>query len=196
ILGAYADSSEEVSAYLQSAFRAVTESAVAYQAAGHAIAAMAHELELATDAGIQVEVDTLLAEANQARGDVKAASAQLETAIMAAAQAGKDGKFDRALEDVIRTALQRLMEANESLFVKSQALTAAVTLLRDARVNGESEIDPARVASTTAQAELAAHEEIEIMRKSWDRAAQDVFSAFVARLAADQNADADPAEFR
>ena len=117
----------------------------------------------------------------------------MEAAIIAAAEAGKNEKFDRVLEDVVSAALQRLMEANERLFVETQALTAAAAALRDARTTGESTIDEARIASATAQARLEAREAVEEMRKSWDRTAEDVFSAFVERLAAEQ-ADANEAK--
>ena len=141
---------------------------------------------LAGQAGYQVDVEALLAEVTAARDDVKLAGSQLETAILTAAEAGRDDTFDQALEDVISAALQRLMTANESLFVESQALSAVVTVLRDARVNGESEVGQDRIDVTAAWARLDAHTEITEMRASWDRVARDVFSAFVTRLVAQQ----------
>ena len=52
ILGAYAGTSEEVSVYLTSAFRAVTESALFNQAAERLLDSMNHELALAAQAGV------------------------------------------------------------------------------------------------------------------------------------------------
>ncbi len=186
ILAAYADSGEELAAYLQSAFRTVTESACIYQSAEQTLTALHHELALAGQSGYQVNVETLLSEATAARDNVKLAGSQLEAAILTAAEAGRDDTFDQALEDVISAALQRLMTANESLFVESQALSAVVTVLRDARVNGESEVGQDQIDVTAAWARLDAHTEITEMRASWDRVARDVFSAFVARLVAQQ----------
>jgi hypothetical protein len=190
ILAAYAGSGAEVSVYLQSAFRAVTESALVYQAADQSVDTMNRELASAAEAGVTIDAENLLADVERARAEVKAASARLETAIQAAAQAGRDGKFDRALEDVISTALRRLMEANERLFAESQALAAAAAALRDARGTGVTELDQSRFEDAAARAKLDAYAEIAVMRKSWDRAAQDVFSAFVARLVTAQDTEA------
>ena len=57
---------------------------------------------------------------HEAREDVKAASAELEAAIRTAARAGRDERFDQVLDDVISAALQRLMTANERLFVETE----------------------------------------------------------------------------
>jgi hypothetical protein len=182
ILAAYADSGEELAAYLQSAFRAVTESALIYQAAERSVAAVDEELTLAAAAGTRVDVDVLVAEVVAAREEVRGASAELQAAILAAARAGKHDQFDRVLEDVIEGALQRLMAANEHLFLDSQALTAALGALREARAAGAETVDPDQLAVLADQGRVAAQAEVTEMRKSWDRVAQDVFSAFVARL--------------
>ena len=186
ILGAYAESSEEVSAYLESAFRAVTESAVTYRAAEQSIEVMNQELALAAEYGLLFDADGLRDEIREARDDVKIASQELERAILAAAEVGKSDKFDRVLEDVVSGALQRLMTANGRLFVETQILTATATILRDARIGGERNVDDARMASATDQARVEAQATVLEMRESWDRVARDVFSAFVQRLATEQ----------
>ncbi len=186
ILGAWVGTGEEISAYLESAFRAVTESALVYQGYEQSVEALDRELSLAVEAGLEADVDDLRAEANSARDAVKMASEQLEQAILSAAQAGKNAQFDRVLEDVVAAALQRLMTANDSLYIETQALTAVVAVLRDGRVTNEAELDAAHLAEAVAEARLEANEVVVEMRKSWDRAAQDVFSAFVERLAAER----------
>lgn len=186
ILGAYADSGEELAAYLESAFRTVTESACIYQGADAALAALNEELALAADAGWHPDVHALAALLNQARHQVRVASAELEAAILAAAQAGRDQQFDRVLEDVISAALQRLMTANEQLYVESQAIAAATAWIRAARLDAGHEPSPQDLAAAATLGRDAAQAEITELRKSWDRVAQDVFSAFVARLVAQQ----------
>jgi hypothetical protein len=188
ILAAYADSGEELATYLQSAFRAVTESALIYQAAERSVAAVDEELVLALQAGMQVDVEVLVADVVAAREGVRGASTELQAAILAAARAGKDDQFDQVLEDVIEGALQRLMDANEHLFLDSQALTAALGGLREARVAGAETVDPGQLAAIADQGRVAAQSEVTEMRKSWDRVAQDVFSAFVARLVVQRSA--------
>lgn len=190
ILSAYADSGEELAAYLQSAFRTVTESACIYQDSQQALAALRQELALAADAGLHLDVDALLTKLDAAQQDVRLASAQLESAILAAAQAGRDQAFDRVLEDVISAALERLMDANERLFVDSRALSAATTLLREARLDTDVEAPADILAARVSEARAAAHDRIAELRKSWDRVAQDVLAAFVARLASGQTGEA------
>lgn len=186
ILGAYADSGEELAAYLESAFRTVTESACVHQAADAALAALNDELALAAGAGSRLDARALTDALNQARQQVRVASAELEAAIQAAAQAGRAEQFDRVLEDVISAALQRLMMANERLYVESQAVGATAALLRSARLDAGHEPPPTDLTLAAEQARDAAQTEIAELRKSWDRVAQDVFSAFVARLVAQQ----------
>ena len=186
ILEAYADSGEELAAYLESAFRTVTESACVYQAADAALAALNDELALAAGAGSPPDVRTLVDALNQARQQVRVASAELEAAIQAAAEAGRAEQFDRVLEDVISAALQRLMMANERLYVESQAVGATAALLRAARLEAGHEPPAKDLALAAEQARDIAQTEIAELRKSWDRVAQDVFSAFVARLVAQQ----------
>jgi hypothetical protein len=106
---------------------------------------------------------------------------------MAAAQAGQRGQFDQVLEDVIDAALQRLMTANEHLFVHTQALAAAATTLNAGRTDGAA-VSQARLDTSVHDAVTAARAEISEMRKSWDRVAQDVFAAFVERLVAQRGA--------
>ena len=53
------------------------------------------------------------------------------------------------------------------------------------------EIAQADIDASIAQARSEARAEIAEMRKSWDRVAQDVFSAFVTRLVAEQATGAD-----
>ena len=188
ILSAYADSGEELAAYLESAFRIVTESACVYQAAEQALAALAKELDLAEAIGLGLSdapVVDLHAAVLAAREHVKLASAELQAAINQAALAGARDQFDRVLEDVISAALQRLMNANEQLYVESQAVLAVAAGIRSARLNG-SPPGPAQLAETMSQARHAAAAQIAELRKNWDRVAQDVFAAFVARLVAQQ----------
>jgi len=188
ILSAYVGSSEQVSAYLQSAFRAVSESAMIYKTASRSIDAVRAELAQTAAAGIEHDAAALLTEAGKVRDEVKAASAELEAAIKAAAQAGRGGTFDRALEDVVNTALRRLMAANEQLLTESEALSAVAALLKEARAGNEA-VDQAQVAATVSEARAEARAEIAIMRKSWDRAAQNVLSAFMARLATERGGE-------
>jgi hypothetical protein len=185
ILGAYATSGAELAAYLQSAFRTVTESACIYQDAERALAAMREELELAA-AGLQPGAEDLVQRVLEAREEVKAASSELERAILAAAQAGKEQRFDRVLEDVIEAALQRLMTTNEQLFVESQALMAAAFSLREARTNEGAAVGALRLAGVAEEARTVAQAQFAEMRKSWDRVAEDVFAAFVTRLVAQE----------
>ncbi len=66
-------------------------------------------------------------------------------------------------------------------------------VFRDARLAGAGAIDEAELTPAIAQARLEARATVAEMRKSWDRAAQDVFSAFVERLAAERdNSDPSP----
>ena len=81
---------------------------------------------------------------------MKGASAQLEAAILAAGQASQESQFDRVLEDVISAALERLMAANETLFVETQALTAVATALREARGDGTAAVDGDQLAATAS----------------------------------------------
>jgi hypothetical protein len=191
ILGAYAHSSDELAAYLESAFRTVTESACVYQAADQAEAAAKLELEHAAELGIDVDADNLLDGLIAARQEVVLASTQLEQAIRAAARAGSGGTFDQVLDDVITSALNGLMTANEKLFVESHALAAAAAVLQDARLGGARVVDPNDLELAAAQARAAARHEMSEMRDRWDRVAQDVFSAFVARLVAERAESAD-----
>ena len=189
ILGAYTDSSEELSVYLTSAFRAVTESAVFDQAAERLLDSMDGELAIAAQAGVALNADALLAKVHEARASVKAASQELESAIQAAAEAGKEQHFDGVLEDVVNAALARLMAANEHLFVESRALAAALSTLQDARNGVGGVVSEQQLATAIAGARGEALSEVIELRKSWDRTAQDVFSAFVGRLAAERGAD-------
>jgi hypothetical protein len=182
ILSAYAESSAELATYLQSAFRAVTESALMYQEADQAVEAFQAELRADVAAGREVAADGWLAEIRAARDGVKVASARLEAAILAAAQAGRGAEVDQVLEDVIVAALQGLMDANERLFVETEVLAAVTASLRDSRAAGEAEIDPDEMASTRAQAREDAHAVVAEMRARWDRIAQDVLAAFLNRL--------------
>ncbi len=191
ILGAYVASGDELSIYLQSAFRAVNESAVMYQGAEQAIDTLHDELALAGELDMPVDSDTLLAGVLEARDEVKAASRELEAAILAAAEAGRGNAFDRVLEDVISAALQSLMAANEQLYAETKALAAATAVLRDARLAGDKTIEPEKIASANAQARAEARAAVTEMRERWDRIAQDVFSAFVGRLAAEKAGEAD-----
>lgn len=191
ILSAYTSSSEEVGTYLQTAFRAVTESAVVYQAAEQSLSMMSRELALATEVGIDIDSDALMTSVGDARDEVKAASKQLEDVILAAAEVGKDAELDKVLEDVISAALERLMMANEALFVETQVLAAASTVLQSARTEGEKAVDQMKMASAVSKAKLDAHEVVVEMRKAWDRVAQDVFSAFVERMAAEKTDNAE-----
>ncbi len=194
ILSAYSDSSAELAAYLQSAFRAVTESALINQAADEALNDLLAEQMLVAEAGVTIDLDELIAGLRSARTAVRQASNELETAIQAAADAGRTDRFDRVLEDVIGAALEQLMAANERLYVESQATLAAVALLREGRSAAPQVIGPETLASATTIARSAAHDEIVALRSSWDRVAQDVFAAFVARLASERgDADAPPA---
>lgn len=183
ILAAYVESGTELTAYLQSAFRTITESACLHRAVEQAIQVLTAELEAAASEGLHVDANPLLTEATGARDDVRAATSELEHVIQAAAEAGRRDSFDQVLDDVIRGALQRLMAANEQLFIQTQALTAVLASVRDARAGGQSP-DADQMAAVVAAARQAAQEEFAEMRKSWDRVAQDVFAAFVRQLVA------------
>ncbi len=192
ILGAYAGTGEELTTYLESAFRTVTESAFVHQAADHTLDAVQEELTLAREAGLDVDVDVLIEQVLAARDDVRQASSELEAAILAAAEAGQNDRFDRVLEDVISASLYRLMVANEQLFVNTEALAAATAQIRAARVNDAKAIATDELVAAARQARDAARAEINEMRKSWDRVAQDVFAAFVTRLVAQKGAIDNP----
>jgi len=185
ILTAYADSGAELAAYLQSAFRTVTEAACIYQSAEHMLETATYEMGLLGAGATHDQLEDLVHQVTLARDDVKAASTRLETEIQAAARAGREERFDQALEDVIDAALQQLTTANERLYVSSEALKAA-TLVLQAAHQTNTPGTPELVAQATTQAHHAAQIEIAEMRKSWDRLAQDVFSAFVMRLVAQQ----------
>jgi hypothetical protein len=184
ILGAFEGSGVVLSAYLQSAFRAVTEAALIYESASQAVAALQAELQAAADAGCAVEGAALLAAVEHARADVRLASTELEAAIRSAADAGSTERFDQVLEDMVTAILQRLMEANEHLFVEAQAASAAALVLRDARLAALEDVSTMQLADATTVAREAAQHEIAEMRKSWDRIARDVFSAFINELVA------------
>jgi|GEM_PF-2589188 len=192
ILGVYAGSSEEVSVYLTTAFRAVSESALFNEEAEQWLTTAETELPLAADAGINVDAEALLLKVREARQAVKAASKELESAIRAAAEAGKAEHFDAVLEDVVSAALQQLMTANEHLFVETQVLKEAVAALRESRDAAPDTFDEARFTTTVAEARETARAAMLELRKSWDRTAQDVFAAFVDRLAAEQAAGLPP----
>ncbi|MBN2562707.1 MAG: hypothetical protein JXQ75_17415, partial [Phycisphaerae bacterium] len=188
ILGACVSSSEELAVYLKSAFRAVTESAIIYKSAEQSIHAMNQELSVTPEADLLAGADSLLTGVRTASKDVKTASQQLEQEILSAADASKNNSFDRVLEDVVQAALQRLMAANDRLYVETKALKAAAAVLRDARVSADGALDEVRLTEAVSQARLEAMKDVSEMRKSWDRVAQDVFSAFVERLAAERGA--------
>jgi hypothetical protein len=187
ILTAYADSGAELATYLQSAFRTVTEAACIYQSAEQMLSAATQELGQLAAGPAQEQLAELIGQVTTAREAVKVASTRLETEIQAAAQAGREERFDRVLEDVIAAALEQLTAANGRLYVSSETLEAATLVLQTAQQSG-SPVTPEQVAQATAQAHDAAQIEIAEMRKSWDRVAQDVFSAFVTRLVAQQRA--------
>ena len=179
-----------MSAYLESAFRTVTESGVLYKTAEQYIGAMNQELNLADTAGLDVDASDVLLGVKEATEEVKIASDRLHKAILAAAEAGKEGGLDKALEDVITAALEYLKSTNENLFIKSQALHAATAVVRDVRAKGEKSVDQDQIASAVAQAKQDAQTEFNEMRKRWDHAAQDVFSAFLARMSQEQGSAA------
>lgn len=189
ILSAYADSGEEVAAYLDSAFRTVSESAFIHQAAEQARARLEEELEQSLEAGFAVDVDTLLIELDEAAAAVKRASIELERAILAAAEAGRHERFDQVLEDVIKASMQQLMRANEQLFVASQAAVSAADVIRTARVDGHNAVPAEQLDRALAAARESGHDAIREMRLSWDRVAQDVFAAFVQGVVARQDAN-------
>ncbi len=190
ILGALADSSVELTAYLQSAFRTVTEAAHLYQASEQALAALMDELALADGMNARGHLDELLAAAGEARTLVRVTSSELQAVIMAAAEAGRQGSFDRVLDDVIGAALHRLITANERLFIETQAVAAATAVLHEARVHGEREIDADVLPIELAESRVAAESAFREIRKSWDRVAEDAFAAFVAQLVAQHGTQA------
>jgi hypothetical protein len=160
-----------------------------YRGADQAVAGLSEELALAVWPQTPAEIDVLVAELNDARDDVRVASKELQQAIAAAAEAGKANALDKVLEDVISATLQNLMSANEHLFARTQALVAAADVLRTARLAGEKVVDTEVIASATEQARNDAHAAVAEMRERWDRVAQDVFEAFVERLAAERTVD-------
>lgn len=186
ILTAYAESGVEVATYLESAFRAVTESALIYRQADQVDQAVQQALAAAHAQGWDVDLAALQAQLAAARAQVKDASAGLEDAIQAAAAAGRTDSFDQALRDVISAALHRLMQGNEALFVETQALAAATATLRDAHTDDGGAPTTAELDAAVVAARTAAHERIVEMRASWDRVAQDVFTAFVTELVHEQ----------
>lgn len=188
ILVAYASSGDELATYLQSAFRAVTESACVFKSSEEALAALLSELRLAGDDDLELDLDALVARLRAAQDHVRLASTELQDAIRAAAVAGQEERFDRVLEDVIRAVLQQLMTSNEQLYIETHALATAGALLRAARLSG-TQLTAAELDDATVQARGAARAEFVELRKSWDRVAEDVFAAFVARLVNERDAD-------
>lgn len=182
ILGAYVDTGFEVASYLESAFRVVTEAAVLYRDAETAADALNVVLDLDPNDPVAIEAQSLLDQLALAREEVRVASSELEGVIQAAAQAGKAERFDQVLEDLLVASLERLMNANAALYMETHAVAAVVAGMRDHGATPVNSADAVRTLARNARDD--AQDEINEMRKRWDRIAQDVFSAFVAELVA------------
>jgi hypothetical protein len=182
ILDAYAVRGDELSAYLESAFKTVIESTLVFQSAEREIELLEEVLRKAEEAGLQIDSDALLAEIREARENVKQASDQLRAAIAAAGEKGRAGQFDQALEDVIIAALRQLEQRNERLFVDSHVIEAVRTHVQEVLDADDPSAGNLQIEAIASESRAEATQQFTEMRERWDAAAQDVFSAFLARM--------------
>jgi hypothetical protein len=183
ILSLYAQSSEQMIPYLNSAFRAVVEAASTYRLALEVIENARAEILASHQAGYPIDPNLaqLLEELIHMQTGVRDSAAELEQAIGAAAQSGEQ-QFDRFAQDTISAALQSLHESNEQIIVAFRTLHAATVT---ARANRLAEAEPGEMRSVSQAIEKARAQtqaEVERLRRQWDQAAEDVLAACLRHL--------------
>ncbi|MCX7934510.1 MAG: hypothetical protein N3A66_04530, partial [Planctomycetota bacterium] len=183
ILQAYVTSSEELSAYLQSAFRSVAEAAVLHKTAGdllqHAEQALPHFREQ-PEANLAAYRD-LLEQTRSAQNAALRATAELRSAVLAAVSAGEAG-FDRSLEDVVTAALAAINYSNDRLLLLVKTIEET---LRRWREGAEGDAPRLSFAEIIPAARESASQAVEAERRRWDLASEDVFAAFLKRVVSD-----------
>ncbi len=187
ILQAYTTSSDELAAYLQSAFRSVAESALVHRSSELAEGAARGLLgAVENDPVLAHALPGLIDELDEAQLALRNATENLRVAVVDAAGTGEGG-FDQAFQDVVTAAQVSLDQANARLLVATRTVDIVTTTLRhheaqapEAVVSEEGWERLAKNARTSAQTDVAA------ARKPWDRASEDVFTAFVKRLVAER----------
>jgi len=189
ILQAYTQSSAELAAYLQSAFRSVAESAAIHRASDLAIRTLQTDVEQAQeDPAIRSQVPPIVRELASGQQAVRQATQELRRAILDAATTGAKG-FDQAFEDVITAAILSLDEANTRLLVAARTGKAVTRALEQRlRLRTEARAPEAVFREQLRELQEEARDYVSARRRGWDLASQDVFAAFVKRLVSQQQA--------
>lgn len=193
ILHAYTTSSVELSAYLQSAFRSVAESAVLYGRSTAILDSATSEAERLSSAGWQVQgaVTPLLKALEAARDDVLQATSTLRDAVRGASAAGETG-FDRAFEDMVTGAVASLSRSNDQLLAASRIAETVLTSLREDRLAGKEPVPPDAILQRVRDTREQVTAEVNRIRQRWDLTSEDVFAAFIRRLVSER--ETSPAE--
>ncbi len=185
ILDLYAHSNEEMLPYLHSAFQAVVESASTYRCSAGVLALAQREITAHESAGLQPprQLIALVRTVIASQDEVEAATAELTRCIREATRSISD-EVDRFADDGIRAALENLNRANEHLILSFRALEAATNAAKHNRQAGDDAAARQSLTDAIDKARQSAREQIELIRKRWDRAAEDVLAACLRALAA------------
>ncbi len=184
ILHAYTGSSEELQAYLQSAFRSVAESTVAYRYAQRTtdqvmtrLSGIADEIPV-----IRSRIITLAADIEQARSEMRSSVTDLRLAIETAAREGEQG-FDLAYENIIDAAILGLGKANQDLITESRVATLLYRKLRGQNFNLMADAEHTTIFDKLlASSRTMAQEQARLECRQRDQASVDIFAAFIKRL--------------
>ncbi len=184
ILQTYVQSNEELAAYLQSAFRSVAEAALLHRDADSLEEAARVELTRLREAGAESAEPfaALLARTGTLSRQDRIAVEELRRVLLQAASTGEDG-LDRTLEDVVNAALVSLNDTNDDLTIAMQSLR---DLARSVRETPDSELAVLEYDALAEAARGRAEAALRATRQRWDLVAEDVFAAFVKRLATER----------
>ncbi len=185
LLNTFAGSEYELSAYLQSAFRMVAESAVLFKEAHILIETVTPIVDTISP---HYDINGLIHEVNENQQDVRVAVDELQMAIKTIEATGRMNRFDRVFDDVVEAMVLNLKDANEQLIISTSSLNAALLAVnRD--MGNDISINRSKIEQAVNEARAQARHEIDLMRKQWDMVAKDVFAAFVKRLLTDQKSE-------